>query len=69
MIVVVLLRQSGIEVEELSPKLTFTIRAAGSHLMPTLGRIEFTRANVLEPKYYRGARDAKDVENFLFDME
>ena len=22
-----------------------------------------------EPRHYRGARDAKEVENFLFDME
>ena len=27
------------------------------------------RAKVPEPKRYEGARDAKELENFLFDME
>ena len=27
------------------------------------------RAKVSEPKRYEGARDAKELENFLFDME
>ena len=27
------------------------------------------RAKVPEPKRYEGTRDAKDLENFLFDME
>ena len=52
------------EMGELSAKLNLTIRAVGNQ--PTLapGGIE-----VLEVRHYRGARDAKEVENFLFDME
>ena len=37
--------------------------------MPTSGGIEFTRAEMPEPWHYEGARDSKEVKNFLFDME
>ncbi|KAK3025408.1 hypothetical protein RJ639_044663 [Escallonia herrerae] len=36
---------------------------------PTGGAEHASRPGVLEPKSYGGARDAKEVENFLFDIE
>ncbi|KAK3043695.1 hypothetical protein RJ639_000111 [Escallonia herrerae] len=36
---------------------------------PTGGGKHSSRPRVLEPKSYEGARDAKEVENFLFDIE
>ena len=54
------------EMGELSAKLNLTIRAIGNQPMPAPSGIEFTRAKVPEPRHYRGARE---VENFLFDME
>ena len=44
-------------------------------LQMTMGRVGSSsvdrgkRAKVLEPRRYEGARDAKELENFLFDME
>ena len=50
-------------------KLNLTIRAVGNQPLPALRGIGFTRAKVPESRHYGGARDAKEVENFLFDME
>ena len=57
------------EMGELSAKLNLTIRAVGNQPTPAPGGIEFTRAKVSEPRHYGGARNAKKVENFRFDME
>ena len=57
------------KVGELSTKLNLTIRAVGNQPVPAPIDIEFTRAKVPEPRHYGGARDAKKVENFFFDME
>ena len=57
------------EMRELSTKLNFTMRPVGNQPTPTPGGIEFTRANVPELRHYREAHNAKEVENFLFDME
>ena len=57
------------EIGELNAKLNLTIRALGNQPTPAPRGIEFTRANVPEPRHYGGAYDAKEVENFLFDMD
>ena len=54
---------------ELSTNLNLTIRVMGNQPVLVLGGIEFTRAKMPEPRHYKGARDAKKVENFLFDMK
>ena len=54
---------------ELSAKLNLTIRAVGNQPTPAPGGIEFIRAKVLESRHYGGAHDAKEVENFLFDIK
>ena len=69
MIAAVLLSQSGIKVRELSAKLNLTIRFVDNQQVPAPEGIEFIRAKVPKPRHYGGARDAKEVENFLFDME
>ena len=56
------------EMGELSAKLNLTIRAVGNQPVPALGGMEFTKAKLSKPRHYGGARDAKVVENFLFDM-
>ena len=57
------------EMLEMNTKLNLTMRAVGSQ--PATGPIgmEYGRVKVPEPRPYGGARDAKDLENFLFDME
>ena len=54
---------------EMNTKLNLTMRAVGSQ--PATGPIgmEYGRVKVPEPRPYGGARDAKDLANFLFDME
>ena len=57
------------EVRELSAKLSLTIRVMGNQPVLVLGVIEFRRAKVPKPRHYEGTHDAKEVENFLFNME
>ena len=57
------------EVRELSAKLSLTTRVMGNQPVIMPRGIEFTRAKVPKPKHYGGALDAKEVKNFLFDME
>ena len=54
------------EIEDLSGRVGVLTRAFGN--APS-GGMEFTRARVPEPRAYGGARDAKELDNFLFDME
>ena len=56
------------EVAELRTTANLTARALGN-LPATAMPMEYGRPKVPEPKYYGGARDAKELENFLFDME
>lgn len=51
---------------DLAAKVNLLMRAIGS-AGPSVG--EGTKMRVPEPRAYRGARDAKELENFLFDME
>ena len=51
------------------------LKAQVSVLQMAMGRVGFSSANrgkrakVPESKRYEGARDAKELENFLFDIE
>ena len=57
------------ENEEINTKLNLTIRAVGSQPVAAPTGMAYMRANVPKPRHYEGVRDAKKVENFLFDME
>ncbi|XP_062080659.1 uncharacterized protein LOC133785442 [Humulus lupulus] len=54
---------------EMNTKLNLTMMAVGNQ--PATGPVgmEYGRVKVPELRPYGGARDAKDLENFLFDME
>ncbi|CAL5330901.1 unnamed protein product [Camellia sinensis] len=55
-----------LEIEDLSGQVVVLTRAFGN--APS-GGVELTRARVPEPRAYDGARDAKELDNFLFDMQ
>ncbi|XP_028107290.1 uncharacterized protein LOC114306273 [Camellia sinensis] len=55
-----------LEIEGLSGRVGVLTHAFGN--APS-GGMEFTRARVLEPRAYCGTQDAKELDNFLFDME
>ena len=57
------------EVGELSAKLNIMIQTMGKEPVPAPGGIKFTRVKMPEPRHYGSTRDAKEVENFLFNME
>ena len=54
------------EVIDLNSKLNLTMRAVGS--APTEASVG-AKVKVPEPRAYGGARDARELENFLFDVE
>ena len=55
------------QIEDLSARVNLLMRAIGTGKM---GAIETpTRVRVPEPRAYGGARDAKELENFLSDIE
>ncbi|KAG8634265.1 hypothetical protein MANES_17G022547v8 [Manihot esculenta] len=54
------------KLEELDARVNTIMKVTGSNDMKTCGA---ERTKVLEPKAFGGARDAKEVDNFLFDME
>ena len=54
------------EVLDLNAKLSLTMRAVGS--APTDASFG-AKVKVPEPRAYNGARDARELENFLFDVE
>ncbi|KAF6137469.1 hypothetical protein GIB67_009945, partial [Kingdonia uniflora] len=56
------------QVAELSSKVNLLVKVVGNGEPAPLGG-DRPRIKVPEPKAYEGARDAKEVENFLFDME
>ena len=51
------------------PKMNGAIEAANRHGVGSSSTDRGKRAKVLEPKRCEGARDAKEIENFMFDME
>ncbi|KAF2302245.1 hypothetical protein GH714_033861 [Hevea brasiliensis] len=54
------------ELHELEGKVSLLIRATSN---PIMGSYEVGNAKIPEPKAFGGARDAKEVDNFLFDIE
>uniref|UniRef100_A0A2C9UUU8 Retrotransposon gag domain-containing protein n=1 Tax=Manihot esculenta TaxID=3983 RepID=A0A2C9UUU8_MANES len=54
------------KLEELDARVNTIMKVTGSNDMKTCGA---ERIKVPEPKAFGGARDAKEVDNFLFDME
>ncbi|KAJ7975820.1 Retrotransposon protein, putative, Ty3-gypsy subclass [Quillaja saponaria] len=58
------------ELGELNTKVNITMRAVGNdNHNPYAEGVGQRRMKVLEPRAFGGARDAKELENFLFDME
>lgn len=53
---------------ELSARVNLTIRAVRSQT-PTRGAIQLNKIKILEPKLFCGVRDAKVLENFIFNLE
>ncbi|XP_022981546.1 uncharacterized protein LOC111480631 [Cucurbita maxima] len=56
------------EVADLNTKLNLTTRAVGNQT-PVGGVIQYIKLKVPEPKPFCGDRDAKALENFIFDFE
>ena len=56
------------ELLDIRSTVNVTVRAMGNQPMGP-APIEFGRPRVPEPKHFDGTRDAKELENFLFDME
>ncbi|KAF2282493.1 hypothetical protein GH714_044032 [Hevea brasiliensis] len=54
------------DLHELEGKVRLLIRAASN---PITGSYEVGNTKIPEPKAFGGARDAKEVDNFLFDIE
>ncbi|MFV0989155.1 hypothetical protein QML32_31155, partial [Klebsiella pneumoniae] len=50
-------------------RLNLTIRAVGNQPVAAPMGGDFGRTKVPTPRHFTGARDAKELENFLFDME
>ncbi|KAL2237930.1 UNVERIFIED_CONTAM: hypothetical protein Sindi_0984700 [Sesamum indicum] len=55
------------DMEQMSIQIGLLQRAVGS--MPMVSHDPGARLRIPEPKAYSGERDAKEVENFLYDME
>lgn len=55
------------QIEDLSARTNLLMRVVG--MENTSGIEDSTRVRVPEPRAYKGAHDAKELENFLFDME
>ncbi|KAL0457829.1 UNVERIFIED_CONTAM: hypothetical protein Slati_0410100 [Sesamum latifolium] len=55
------------DMEHISIQIRLLQRAVSN--APVVAHDVGARLRILEPKAYSGARDAKEVENFLFDME
>ena len=56
------------EIADVSTRMNLTMRAVENQT-PTGGAVQFNRVKILEPKPFCGARDAKAIENFIFDMK
>ena len=57
-----------IEVVDLSARLDLTMRTTRNQTT-TGGVVQFNKIKVLEPKILCGVRDAKALENFIFELE
>ena len=58
------------DLETVTARLDVTIQAMRNQPCPNArGGIELSRVKISKPKHYFGERDAKLLENFLFDME
>ncbi|KAL0449464.1 UNVERIFIED_CONTAM: hypothetical protein Slati_1502800 [Sesamum latifolium] len=55
------------DMEQMSIQIGLLQRAVSN--APVVAHDVGSRLRIPEPKAYGGARDAKEVENFLFDME
>lgn len=56
-----------LQLEELTGRVNLLTRAMGN--TPTGGFYDASKPRVPEPRSYGGAREAKELDNFLFDME
>ncbi|KAA0039097.1 uncharacterized protein E5676_scaffold2047G00180 [Cucumis melo var. makuwa] len=56
------------EIVDVNTRLNFTMRAMENHA-PAGGAISVSKVKILKPKPFCGARDAKALENFIFDLE
>ncbi|KAA0041739.1 uncharacterized protein E5676_scaffold95G00100 [Cucumis melo var. makuwa] len=56
------------EIADVNTKLSLTMRAMANQV-PVGGAVPVTKVKVLEPKPFCGVRDAKALENFIFDFE
>ena len=56
------------EIVEVNTKVNLTIRVLANHV-PTGGIITIGKIKIPEPKPFCGARDAKALENFIFDIK
>ncbi|KAA0045427.1 uncharacterized protein E6C27_scaffold294G00240 [Cucumis melo var. makuwa] len=56
------------EIADVNARLSLTMRAMASQA-PAGGAISVSRVKILEPKPFCGARDAKALENYIFDLE
>ncbi|KAL6971787.1 hypothetical protein U1Q18_031468 [Sarracenia purpurea var. burkii] len=56
-----------LQMEDISGCVYVLMRAMSN--APTGGSMDFSKARVPEPRSYGGARDAKEPDNFLFDIE
>lgn len=56
------------EIADVSARVNLTMRAMASHA-PTIGTIQVNRIKIPESKPFWGARDAKYLENFIFDLK
>ncbi|KAA0055658.1 senescence-specific cysteine protease sag39 [Cucumis melo var. makuwa] len=56
------------EIADVNTRLSLTMRAMANQV-PVGGTVPVTKVKVPEPKPFCGARDAKALENFIFDLE
>ncbi|KAA0056134.1 uncharacterized protein E6C27_scaffold697G00140 [Cucumis melo var. makuwa] len=56
------------EIADVNTRLNLTMRAMANQV-PVGGAVPVTKVKVLEPKPFCGVRDAKALENFIFDLE
>ncbi|KAA0043569.1 senescence-specific cysteine protease sag39 [Cucumis melo var. makuwa] len=56
------------EIADVNTRLSLTMRAMANQV-PVGGTVPVTKVKVPEPKPFYGVRDAKALENFIFDLE
>lgn len=65
---VVTINAINMELGEMNTKLNVNYRVISNQLVNP-GGTGYGRAKMLEPQAYRGERDAKELKNFVFDLE